>query len=307
MRSLRSLYVFQPQLNRKVIPPPAILDAVTRPLRPKRRTPNRAARTLSRASLGRAAALLFVASEPVRAQLLKGTVRDSETRAPVRSAFVTLLDSTAGVVSGTAVDARGRYVLTVHETGVYAVATSGTGYVTQISGWIRIAATDSFEVNVRLARAINTLSPVLVEAERDSIRNVGIPGMTAKVVAGTIITPAEVAVAARTAASPYDVLQSLNIATLEIKTIYVEAPLPGQRGIHAGTYRCIAYRRTGGCVTVIVNGQRYSTLSDLLQLEGLLGANDISHLVFLRPSEAGTLYGQETTNGVLIIVRKGER
>jgi hypothetical protein len=78
--------------------------------------------------------------------------------------------------------------------------------------------------------------------------------------------------------------------------LLAESP-PGQRGIHAGMYRCIAYRRTGGCVTVVVNGQRYSALSDLLQLEGLLGATDISYMVFLRPSEAGTIYGEETTNG----------
>lgn len=252
-------------------------------------------------------AALFLAAPPLRAQYLKGTVRDSETRAPVRSAFVVLLDSTAGVVVGTAVDSRGRYTIAVPESGIYAVATSGTGYVTNISSWIAMAAADSFEVNVKLARAVNTLAPVVIEAQRDSLRNVGIPGMMSKIVAGTIVTPAEVAVAAQTAASPYDVLQTLNLATLEIKTMMLTDPPPGQRGIHAGMYRCIAYRRTGGCVTVIVNGQRYSALSDLLQLEGFLGAADISYMVFLRPSEAGLVYGEETTNGVLIIVRKGER
>lgn len=256
---------------------------------------------------GRLAALILIAASPLHAQYLKGTVRDSETRAPVRSAFVVLLDSAAGVVVGTAVDSRGRYTIAVPESGVYAVATSGTGYVTNISSWIAMVATDSFEVNVKLARAVNTLAPVVIEAQRDSLRNVGIPGMMSKIVAGTIVTPAEVAMAAQTAASPYDVLQTLNLSTLEIKTMLLTAPPPGQRGIHAGMYRCIAYRRTGSCVTVIVNGQRYSELSDLLQLEGLLGATDISYMVFLRPSEAGTIYGQETTNGVLIIVRKGER
>jgi len=252
------------------------------------------------------AAVLLLAATPAHAQFLKGTVRDSETRGPVRSAFVVLLDSTAGVVVGTTVDARGRYSIAVPESGVYAVATSGTGYLTNISSWIAMAATDSFEVNVKLARAVNTLAPVVIEAQRDSLRNVGIPGMMSKIVAGTIVTPAEVAIAAQTAASPYDVLQTLNLSTLEIKTMLLAESPPGQRGIHAGMYRCIAYRRTGGCVTVVVNGQRYSALSDLLQLEGLLGATDISYMVFLRPSEAGTIYGEETTNGVLVIVRKGE-
>ena len=253
------------------------------------------------------AALLVLAAAPLHAQFVKGIVRDSETRAPVRSAFVVLLDSTAGVVIGTAVDSRGRYTIAVPESGVYAVATSGTGYVTNISSWIAMAASDSFEVNVKLQRAVNTLAPMVIEAQRDSLRNVGIPGVMSKIVAGTIITPAEVAVAAQTAASPYDVLQTLNVATLEIKTMYLDGGRPNERQIHGGMYRCIAYRRTGGCVTIVVNGQRYSSMSDLVELDGLLGATDISYMVFLRPSEAGLIYGEETTNGVLVIVRKGER
>ncbi|MCC6930125.1 MAG: carboxypeptidase regulatory-like domain-containing protein [Gemmatimonadaceae bacterium] len=249
---------------------------------------------------------LLLAATPLHAQFIKGTVRDSETRAPVRSGFVVLLDSTAGVVIGTAVDSRGRYTIAVPEGGVYAVATSGTGYVTNISTWIAMVATDSFEVDVKLARAVNTLAPMVIEAQRDSLRNIGIPGLMSRIVAGTIVTPAEVAIAAQTAVSPYDVLQTLNIATLELKTMYLDGERQGERHIHGGMYRCIAYRRTGGCVTVVVNGQRYSSRSDLVELDGLFGATDISYMVFLRPSEAGLLYGEETTNGVLVIVRKGQ-
>jgi hypothetical protein len=147
------------------------------------------------------AAVLLLAATPAHAQFLKGTVRDSETRGPVRSAFVVLLDSTAGVVVGTTVDARGRYTIAVPESGVYAVATSGTGYLTNISSWIAMAATDSFEVNVKLARAVNTLAPVVIEAQRDSLRNVGIPD-DVKDRRRTIVTPAEVAIAAQTRRHP---------------------------------------------------------------------------------------------------------
>ena len=110
------------------------------------------------------------------------------------------------------------------------------------------------------------------------------------------------AVAAQTAISSYDVVETLHIASLSIKTINVEVAL---KGVVTGTYRCIAFRRTNGCVTVVMNGQRYTTPNDLLQLENTLGPQDISHMIFLRPNEAGTLFGSERTNGVLIIVRKG--
>lgn len=251
--------------------------------------------------------LMLVGSAlPLPAQFIKGKVLDSENRDAVRSAFVSLIDTSATIVVGTAVDSRGRFTIRVREPGVYAVATTGTGYVTQLSKWIQLSAADSFEVNVRLARAVNTLPAVVVEAQRDSIRKFGIPGINARIVAGTVVTPMEVDVAARSAGSAYDVLQTLNISTLELKTFYIGESPPGRRPIQPGMYRCIAYRRTGGCVTVVMNGQRYSSISDLLELDGLIGPQDISHIIFLRPSEAGLIYGEETTNGVLIIVRKGE-
>lgn len=93
-------------------------------------------------------------------------------------------------------------------------------------------------------------------------------------------------------------MHSLVVATVTVNAS-VGRVLPGM-------YRCIAYRRNNQCVTIVINGQRYTSLGDLLQLEGTLGHSDISYMVFLRPEEAGTLYGSESTNGVLVIVRKGE-
>ncbi|MEO7964229.1 MAG: hypothetical protein ABIT38_10020 [Gemmatimonadaceae bacterium] len=60
-------------------------------------------------------------------------------------------------------------------------------------------------------------------------------------------------------------------------------------------------------MTVIIDGQRFTGSDDLLQLEGLLGLQDIAYVIFLPPNEAGVLYASETTDGMLVIARKGTR
>lgn len=239
--------------------------------------------------------------------MIRGTVRDAESREIVRNAFVALLDSGASMVSGAGVDQRGRFSLVVPQPGVYAVYTTKAGYVREVSQWIEVASSaDTFVVTVRLARTKNTLSPIVIEAQRDSIRSQSVLGMSARTIGGTIVTPAEVAMAAQTASSAYDLVETLHVPSLAMKTINISGGIGERgRGIQNGTYRCIAYRRTNGCVTVIVNGQRFSDVSDLLQLESILAAHDISHMIFLRPNEAGTLFGSVSSNGVLVVVTKG--
>lgn len=245
----------------------------------------------------------FVFAAAANGQLIRGSVRDAESREIVRSAFVALLDSSAAILTGVSVSNRGRFSLVVPVPGVYAVATVKDGYVRQVSGWIEVSAIDTIEVTVRLARLANTLSAVLIEAERDSIRRSGILGLSSRAINGTIVSESEVAIAAVSAHTAYDLVESLHIPSLVTRIVQIDGPMPR---VLPGTYRCIAYRRTNGCVTVVMNGQRYSSLSDLLQIDGTIGAGDISYLVFLRPEEAGTLYGSETINGVLIVGRKGE-
>lgn len=237
----------------------------------------------------------------MQAQLVKGSVRDAETKEVVRNAFVALLDTGATMVVGVAVDGRGRFSLAVPQSGVFAVVAMKDGYQRQVSQWLEITPNDTFELTVRMARFSTTLAPVVIEAERDSLRRRGVFGLSANAIGGTIVTPSEIAVAAQTASSAYDVVESLNVPTLAVRTIYVEVP---QKGLLPGLYRCISYRRTGGCVTIVIDGQRYSDTSDLLALEGRLGAQDIAYMVFLRPNEADTLYGSETKHGVLVVVRK---
>lgn len=243
------------------------------------------------------------------AQLIKGTVRDAETKDIVRNSFVALIDTGASIVYGTSVDQRGRFSLKVSQLGTFAVYAIKAGYVRQVSQWMGLeSAADTFVVAVWLSRTSNTLPAQVIEAQRDSIRGLSVLGMSLKSLGGTIVAPAEVEMASQTAASAYDVVESLHLPALSLKTIVVSSGAGGSgRGLLNGVYRCIAYRRTNGCVTVVVNGQRFSDLGDLLQLESLLGARDISHMVFLRPNEAGTLFGSETTNGVLLIFRTGQR
>src|SRR5471032_1780137 len=59
--------------------------------------------------VGAAAITLTAATTPLAAQILRGVVRDSATRAPIAGAVVMLLDSAGTVLRRNLTDERGRY------------------------------------------------------------------------------------------------------------------------------------------------------------------------------------------------------
>mgnify|MGYP006341416185 FL=1 len=55
---------------------------------------------------------------------------------------------------------------------------------------------------------------------------------------------------------------------------------------------------------LVIDGMRFPNLGDQLQLQGLLSPSGVSHMLFLRPEEAGVLFGDGSQNGVLAITTK---
>jgi hypothetical protein len=237
--------------------------------------------------------------------VVRGIVRDAATKDPVAGALVALLDTTATLVYGVSADVRGRYTLVVREPGIYAVVTTKAGYFREVSDWLTIAARDTFEVMPRLARPVTTLAPVLVEAQRDSLRALRVLGISLRNIGGTIVTPMEVDQARRGSRNVYDLVESLHVPTLRVKRMHVVAApreYPGPSVL--GDVTCVAYARTNRCVTVVVDGVRHASFADKAQLEQFISSQAVSYLVFLRPAEAGVLYGSGTSDGVLLIFTK---
>ncbi len=249
---------------------------------------------------------LALLTSHANAQLIKGVVRDATSATPVPGAFVALIDTSAALVYGVAADSRGRFTLQVRERGVYAVVATKEGYLEQTSAWLSLQPSDTLEVTPRMARLATTLAPVLVEAQRDSLRALSLLGLSLKNVGGTIVTPVEVSHARLGSRSMYDLIESLHVPTLRLKRMHVVKPPSEYPAPHVlGDLTCIAYARTDRCVTIIVDGVRHQSFADLAQLETFLSSESVDYLVFLRPAEAGVLFGTQSNNGVLIVVTKG--
>ncbi len=247
-------------------------------------------------------ALLFsLGARASGAQQVKGVVRDAETNKGVPRAFVSLIDTTATPVFAIPTDSRGRFTLRVPEPGIYAVLAYKDGYLKQTSGWMEVTARDTFEVTPKLARLSTTLTPVLIEAERDSLRETSFFGQSLKALGGVLVTPTQVRLAAEQSPDIYDLVNSLRVQALRVKTITILEPQPG---LLPGVYQCIVYSRTNKCVMLVIDGMRFPNLGDQLQLQGLLSPSGVSHMLFLRPEEAGVLFGDGSQNGVLAITTK---
>lgn len=241
---------------------------------------------------------------PVAAQVIRGTVRHAETEAPLADAFVTLLDTAGVLVQGLRTDARGRYAFRVSDPGVYAISAARTGHLVRVSGWVGIAAADSLEVNFRLPLDRRVLPQVTITAQRDALMEHSVDGISLRTLAGTLVTQMEVERAAESTMRFTEVVQNLRIPSLLLRQFRVNVGDPRVDGERS----CLAYGRGAPnrppCVTVVLDGVRLATLEALVALDNLVSAERVKGMVFLRPAEAGTLFGSDGSNGVLVIVTK---
>lgn len=55
---------------------------------------------------------------------------------------------------------------------------------------------------------------------------------------------------------------------------------------------------------VVIDGIRYTSPESLFLLDNLINSEQVKGLVFLRPAEAGVLFGNDSRNGVLLVITK---
>ncbi|MFN8665587.1 MAG: TonB-dependent receptor [Gemmatimonadaceae bacterium] len=234
-----------------------------------------------------AQAALTSASE---AQVIRGVALDSVSREPLSNVIVTLLDSAANFLGAVRSSERGRFVLNGHGSGFYALDARSLGFKRLTSPWIPLESSDTVEVTLRIVRAPVTLSPVVVRAERDAILDRSFLGMNFKAMGARILTPSEIESVRGGARDYVDLVQSISPVG------YLPKSIDGSAGA-----RCIAWMRTGGCLLVFVDGVR---MRDPVQAISVAPPEQVSHVVLIRASEAGVLFGTGSSSGVLMIFTK---
>lgn len=234
---------------------------------------------------------LLVATRPAAAQVIRGIAVDSVTRDPLPDLLVTLVDSAANFLGAARTSERGRFVFTGRGGGFYALDLRAIGFKRLTSPWIPLAANDTVEVTLRVVRVPITLSPVVVRAERDAILDRSFLGMNFKAMGAKILAPSEIDAVRGGARDYVDLVQSLSPVG------YLPRSIDGRTSA-----RCIAWMRTGGCMLVFVDGMR---MQDPQQALDMAPPEQVSHVVLIRASEAGVLFGTGSSSGVLMVFTKG--
>lgn len=232
----------------------------------------------------------FVSARAADAQVIRGVALDSVTRDPLPDILVTLVDSAANFLGAARTSDRGRFVFHGRGGGFYALDLRAIGFKRLTSPWIPLAANDTVEVTLRVVRAPISLSPLVVRAERDAILDRPFLGMNFKAMGARILAPSEINAVRGGARDYVDLVQSLSPVG------YLPRSVDGRTNA-----RCISWMRTGGCMLVFVDGMR---MTDPQQAIDMAPPEQVSHVVLIRASEAGVLFGTGSSSGVLMVFTK---
>ena len=213
------------------------------------------------------------------AQVVRGTVLSDGGRA-VPGAEVRVSDST-----GTAVDVRagnrGEFFVRV-APGRYGVAVRRVGFLPANRGFFDLQADDTLTVDIALEMLPQRLRAVQVQSERQELKSQRVLGMSLKGLDVPILTPTEVAMAARGARTYLDIIRAAGMSGLAVSGDCV-------RSTHA---------LRSECVLVLVDDIR---VDDRENIFALAAPRTIDHIVYLKAAQATTLLGTGSPSGALFI------
>ena len=225
----------------------------------------------------------------MRAQVVRGEVREIATRAPVIGAAVFVQDTARRVIGFARTDERGRFTLRIPVAG-FAVRVARVGFAPESVSTAGLDAPDTTNVLIDMRTLAVRLTPVVIEAEKRGIREQRVMGLNLKTLSTYIITPSEIEVASRGARNYLD---AIRVALPAGVTVWEER-------------KCLTMPRAAGfrgrsCAMVIVDGvplQDPAGALDMVQPQWL------DHAIFLRATDAGMRFGTGSEGGVLLLFTK---
>lgn len=224
-------------------------------------------------------------ARPAHAQVLSVSVRDT-AGAPLAQVGLVLLSSTGRAVANARTSAAGVAHMPKAGTGTFRVLARRFGFRPVASEFVNLGAGDTVALRLTMERAPAILDPVVVVAERDSLRRAWNPfGINLRASGGHIISPSEIEYAALGARDMADVLGRRALPGILIDQIR----------------RCPKSNRGGGCLPFAIDGQLFpdgSALRDVVLPEM------VDYVIVLRGSEVGVRYGSIGHNGIILIATK---
>jgi len=221
----------------------------------------------------------------VSAQALTISVRDTAGR-PIPQVALTLIDSSGDARATARTGATGIAHLPRADTGAFRVFARRFGFRPRQTEYLRISATDTIAIRLTLERVATVMDPVLILAQRDSVRSNRNPfGINLRATGGHIVTPSEIDFAMLGARDAADMLARRALPGLIIDQVK----------------RCPRSNRGGGCLPFVIDGQLFT---DGSAMQDVVVPEMIDYMVILRGSEVGVRYGSIGYNGIVLIATK---
>lgn len=219
------------------------------------------------------------------AQAVSVSVRDS-AGAPIPQVALVLSDSSGRVRATARTSATGVALLPRADTGIFRILARRFGFRPRQTDYLRIDATDTIAVRLTLERVATVMDPVLITAQRDSVRRDPNPfGINLRATGGHIITPSEIEFAI--------------LGARDVADVIAKRALPGI--VMDQVKRCPRSNRGGGCLPFVIDGQLFT---DGSAMQDVIVPEMVDYMVFLRGSEVGVRYGSIGHSGILLIATK---
>ncbi|MBW3629194.1 MAG: carboxypeptidase regulatory-like domain-containing protein [Gemmatimonadetes bacterium] len=107
---------------------------------------------------------LLATAATAEAQIVSGTLLETQTRSPLSGGVVTLLDQDSAAVARLQTDSLGAFHFTVPRRGTYRLRAESPGYRAATSPALSIGALDTLDVEFSLAHDAVVLEPLVVKA-----------------------------------------------------------------------------------------------------------------------------------------------
>jgi hypothetical protein len=213
------------------------------------------------------------------AQVIRGRIISSESRAPMVEATVEALDSARRVIAASRSDSTGRFWLTFRDPGQFRIRIRRIGIEPTLSDPLKFEGRDTVDLDLLVDERAAVLDEVEVVDAQGVPNRVNARRLAEARSKGWRVIPPERVAPARQRATNFDqMLRSLTLANVMIEP------------------DCVRSLVSNGCLTIFVDDMYFGTRG-----MNMINPRDVEFIAIIGRAEALATYGNRAGYGVLMI------